>query len=102
VLYTPVHRQLQILNELESAYGVQGPHWPTDPYLFLVWWHSGYPASDASCAKGWESLNKTIGVSPEQIFRAPDEKLASALRSGGNGSGGQGGSAEANRDSRVE
>jgi len=65
------------------VYGVQEPQWPIDPYLFLVWWHSGYPASDASCAKGWESLNKTIGVTPEEIFRAPDEKLASALRSGG-------------------
>jgi endonuclease III len=65
------------------VYGVQEPHWPTDPYLFLVWWHSGYPASDASCAKGWESLNETIGVSPEQIFRAPEEKLANALRCGG-------------------
>lgn len=52
----PRRRLPAILNRLESFYGKQEPTWPTDPYLFLVWWHCGYPASDAACAKGWESL----------------------------------------------
>ena len=46
--------------KLESFYGQQEPCWPTDPYLFLVWWQCGYPASDTACAKGWESLNLEI------------------------------------------
>jgi len=45
-----------LLNKLEKHYGRQNPWWPTDPYEFIVWWHCGYPASDAACAKGWERL----------------------------------------------
>ncbi len=73
----------EILQRLESLYGPQEPCWPTDPWLFLVWWHCGYPASDAACARGWESLNRAVGVQLRQILQAPAPKLASALRSGG-------------------
>jgi len=73
----------ELLRQLESFYGKQEPCWPTDPYLFLVWWHCGYPASDAACAKGWESLNREIGVEPKQLLAAPPADLASALRPGG-------------------
>jgi endonuclease-3 len=72
-----------LLSELESFYGKQEPCWPTDPHLFLVWWHCGYPASDAACTKGWESLNKAIGVEPQQLLAASPAKLASALKAGG-------------------
>jgi endonuclease III len=68
---------------LEIYYGKQLPSWPTDPYLFLVWWHCGYPASDASCAKGWESLNNEIGVDPDRLLSVNFSKLALALKSGG-------------------
>lgn len=73
----------QILERLESFYGRLEPSWPTDPYLFLVWWYCGYPASDSACSKGWESLNREIGVQPQQLLAAPPAKLASALRPGG-------------------
>ncbi len=73
----------KILKQLESYYGIQEPNWPTDPYLFLVWWHCGYPASDASCARGWESLNREIGVEPERLLAASPANLASALKPGG-------------------
>lgn len=72
-----------ILSQLESFYGKQEPCWPTDSYLFIVWWYCGYPASDAVCNKGWESLNKTIGVEPQQILSATPAKLAAALKPGG-------------------
>jgi len=39
-----------ILAALEAHYGPQAPHAPTDPYQFLVWWHCGYPPSEARCA----------------------------------------------------
>ena len=39
-----------LLDRLEAFHGAQEPCWPTEPYLFLVWWHCGYPASDAACA----------------------------------------------------
>ncbi len=72
-----------ILDRLEAFYGIQAPAWPTDPYLFLVWWHCGYPASDGACAKGWESLNRETGVDPEQLLRVPVARLAKALKPGG-------------------
>ena len=74
---------LAILDRLESRYGRQAPAWPVDPYEFLVWWHSGYPASDAACARGWESLQKRIGTEPEKILAASTKELASALKPGG-------------------
>jgi endonuclease-3 len=73
----------EILERLEAFYGDQEPCWPTDPYLFLVWWHCGYPASDAACARGWESLNGNIGAEPHQLLAASAEQLASALSPGG-------------------
>src|SRR6266436_5540970 len=73
----------ELLRKLESFYGMQEPSWPTDPYRFLVWWHCGYPASDAACAKGWQSLNQEIGIEPEQLLAASPANLANALRPGG-------------------
>jgi endonuclease III len=73
----------ELLTKLESFYGEQEPCWPTEPYLFLVWWHCGYPASDAACAKGWQSLNQKVGVEPQQLLAVSPAKLASALRPGG-------------------
>lgn len=73
----------QLLDVLEAFHGLQQPNWPTDPYLFLVWWHCGYPASDSSCAKGWASLESKIGVDPEPLLSASPSKLAHALKPGG-------------------
>jgi endonuclease III len=73
----------ELLGTLETFYGVQEPNWPTDPYLFIVWWHCGYPASDAACTKGWEKLSREIGASPEQLLVASPAKLAGALKPGG-------------------
>jgi endonuclease III len=76
-------RLREILGKLEAFYGAQEACWPTDPYLFLVWWQCGYPASDATCAKGWAALEREIGVEPRQLLEAAPAKLAKALRAGG-------------------
>jgi len=73
----------RLLDKLETHYGPRAPTWPVDPWLFLVWWYCGYPASDAACMKGWASLNKTIGVEPEALPAADPAQLASALKPGG-------------------
>src|SRR5580692_9478013 len=73
----------QLLDTLEAHYGPQLPHWPTDPFLFLVWWHCGYPQSEARCAKGWESLRKEIVISPGQLLAASSARLTLALKPGG-------------------
>ena len=73
----------ELLRKLESTYGKQEASWPTDPYLFLVWWHCGYPASDKKCTKGWESLKREIGVNPEELLAASPANLGRALRPGG-------------------
>jgi hypothetical protein len=72
-----------LLKVLESFYGRQEPSWPTDPYLFLVWWHCGYPASDTACTKGWQSLTRDIGVEPDDLLEASPANLGRALRPGG-------------------
>jgi endonuclease-3 len=77
------HSVATVLDKLEDFYGPQQAGWPTDPYLFLVWWHCGYPASDAACQKGWEALKKEIGTAVEQLLSAPMPKLAAALKPGG-------------------
>ncbi len=48
-----------------------------------MWWHCGYPASDAACAKGWEALNREVGIEPPQLLTAGAAKLARALKPGG-------------------
>jgi endonuclease III len=72
-----------VLDTLESFYGAQQPVAPTDPYEFIVWWHCGYPASDAACSKGWAALREQIGISPEALLRADPAQLARALKPGG-------------------
>jgi endonuclease-3 len=73
----------QILEQLEAFYGEQEPSWPTDPYLFLIWWHCGYPQSDSRCARGWESLKCSVGVEPQRLLAASVAELTKALTQGG-------------------
>ena len=72
-----------VLDTLEAHYGPQTPGWPVDPYLFLVWWHCGYPASDTACAKGWDSLKRLVGLEPDRLLAANPSQLALALKPGG-------------------
>jgi endonuclease III len=71
------------LDSLEAFHGPQLPSWPTDPYQFLVWWHCGYPASDAACTKGWASLTSRFQVDPETLLAANTGELDAALKPGG-------------------
>jgi endonuclease III len=73
----------EILNQLEAFYGKQEPGWPSDPYLFLLWWYCGYPASEDSCSKGWKELAGRIGTGPDAILAADPATLAAALKPGG-------------------
>jgi endonuclease III len=73
----------KLLDKLEKFYGKQEPSWPVDPYEFIVWWHCGYPASDAACTKGWNKLKSEVGVEPQNLLAATPRKLASVLKSGG-------------------
>src|SRR5579884_4305306 len=72
-----------ILDALEAFYGAQQPAAPTDPYDFIVWWHCGYPASDAACDKGWAALRDEVGISPDALRRATPAQLARPLKAGG-------------------
>lgn len=74
---------LEVLDKLERFYGKQEPYWPVDPYEFIVWWHCGYPASDAACTKGWDKVKSDVGIEPHNLLAATPGKLASALKAGG-------------------
>ena len=74
---------LDLLNRLEKFYGPQEPAFPVEPYEFLVWWHCGYPASDAACEKGWKNLQQQVGIEPHRLLAASPAKIADALKAGG-------------------
>src|SRR5262249_41381540 len=63
--------------------GEQEASWPVEPYDFLLWWHCGYPASDARCQKGWDKLKREVGIEPATILAASQKKLVSVLKAGG-------------------
>jgi endonuclease-3 len=73
----------RILDRLEAHYGIQAPEFPADPYLFLVWWTCGYPASDAACLRGWESLSQRVGTGISDVLSASVASLTAALKPGG-------------------
>jgi endonuclease-3 len=73
----------KLLDRLEKFYGKPEPPRPTDPYEMILYTNCGYPASDASCAKGFAALKKEIGLRPDDILAAPDAKLAEPMRLGG-------------------
>src|SRR5271169_172557 len=79
----PHHTVPRLLDKLENFYGRQEPCWPVDAYEFMVWWHCGYPASDAACGKGWARLTSEVGIEPEELLAATPRKLAAALKPGG-------------------
>jgi endonuclease III len=73
----------EILDSLEKMYGPQHPAGPTDPYEMIVYLNCGYPASDATCSKGFDALKREVGLSPKEILAAPKSKLVKLLRLGG-------------------
>jgi endonuclease III len=73
----------QILDALESLHGVQAASSPTEPYLFLVWWHCGYPPGEERCSQGWKALNAEVGVAPDDLLAVSSPKLARVLKAGG-------------------
>ena len=73
----------EALDMLEQHYGPQQPTFPTDPYDFLIWWHCGYPASDAACNRGWHSLTSAIRIDPATLLHTSEAKLAALLKPGG-------------------
>jgi endonuclease III len=72
-----------ILETLESFYGEQAPGFPVDPYLFLVWWHCGYPPGEERCNRGWKALEAAVGVSAPLLAAARSTRIARALKAGG-------------------
>lgn len=73
----------KVLDELEKMYGPQHLAGPTDPFEMFVFIISGYPASDASCLKGFDALKREVGLSLKEILAAPRAKLVKLMRLGG-------------------
>jgi endonuclease-3 len=72
-----------VLDALEKHYGVQAYVGPSEPYEMILFVNCGYPATDTSCAKGYEALKRGVGTKPEKILTAPKSKLAKLMRLGG-------------------
>ncbi len=86
--HSPLSR---ILARLERFYGKPRPPKSilaslsrrADPYEMILYANCGYPATDASCTKGFEALRKEVGLRPDDILNASEKKLAEILRLGG-------------------
>jgi endonuclease III len=72
-----------ILDTLEEHYGAQKPLGPSNPYEMILFINCGYPATDASCTKGYDPLKAEVGTKPEQILKAPSARLAKLTQPGG-------------------
>lgn len=72
-----------VLDALEKHYGVQAHVGPSEPYEMILFVNCGYPATDASCTKGYEALMQGVGTAPAEILAAPKAKLAKLMRLGG-------------------
>lgn len=79
----PKSRLAKILDLLEKRYGKLKPPHPTDPYEMLLYTLCGYPASEAACDKAFPVLKREVGLDPDSILAAPEEKLAQVMRLGG-------------------
>ena len=73
----------RVLEMLEKHYGKQVAVGPSDPYEMILFVNCGYPATDASCSKGYEALRQEVGTKPAEILAAPKAKLAKLMRPGG-------------------
>ena len=72
-----------IFDRLEKHYGEQSAVGPSEPYEMILFVNCGYPATDASCTKGFEALKREVGTKSEGIIAAPKAKLAKLMRLGG-------------------
>jgi endonuclease-3 len=73
----------RVLEALEGHYGKQAAVGPSDAYEMILFVNCGYPATDASCAKGYEALRREVGTKPAEILAASKAKLAKLMRFGG-------------------
>ena len=78
-----VGRLTQVLDALESAFGMVKVPARNGAFEMLVRITCGYPASEETCAKGWAALSREVGVSADAILAAPKAKLTRAMRAGG-------------------
>ncbi len=70
----------KLLDHLERFYGKPTPPRLTEPYEMILFTNCGYPATDASCTKGFNALRQEVGLQPEDILAFPDSKLTEIMR----------------------
>lgn len=71
-----------VVDRLAARYG-QPPAPPsTDPFELILWENVAYMASDERRAEAIAQLRRSVGTTPDDIFRAAPEDLAGATRLG--------------------
>jgi endonuclease III len=68
---------------LEKLYGKAAPFPSNDPWELIVRENASYLVDDTTREEVFSSLKAHIGVSPEAILGAPNERLVEAIRKGG-------------------
>jgi endonuclease III len=65
----------QVVAELQSLYGGAAPPSSTDPWELILWENIAYLADDRKRREAMTALRERVGISPEEILKAPREQL---------------------------
>ncbi|HEX5854884.1 MAG TPA: hypothetical protein VFZ57_04620, partial [Thermoanaerobaculia bacterium] len=72
-----------VVAALARLYGAPKPFFSTDPWELVLHENAAYLVDDATRGEVFRSLKSRVGLSPEAILGAPQERLVEAIRPGG-------------------
>jgi endonuclease III len=72
-----------VVSRLDEVHGGSAAFRSTDPWELILRENASYLVDDAKREEVFQSLKALVGVSPEAILAAPEERLGEAIRSGG-------------------
>jgi len=76
-------RLAAIIAELRGYYGAQAPPPAKNAFELVVWEKVAYLANDEKRAKAFETLRRSIGLTPKKIIAADRTSLVDAMATGG-------------------
>jgi endonuclease-3 len=66
---------VQVVAQLQTLYGPTAPPSLTDPWELILWENVAYLADDRKRREAMTALRERVGISPEEILKAPRDQL---------------------------
>lgn len=73
----------RVISSLREFYGSPVPPRLTDPFEQILWENVAYLADDEKRMRAFSALQKTVGTSPEEIWKSKPRQLLAVTRIGG-------------------